>query len=257
VKRLALAALLAAVTLSACVSTSNGRTIDLVAAADSNVKLGFAALNRGDLSRAKETLERAAKQDSKNAEAQFGLGELHARLNQPKEAERFYRNAIDLAPDKLEVVNAYAAFLCTSGEVDKGIAQFEKLANNPLYNRQPAAATNAGICLRDQKRHADSVRYFEMALAKQPDWIDAVVQLADVQISLDNPAAARKAVDNFQSMRNSATVLLVGVRASVAQGDCSAAETYSRKLRADFGNSREALVMLPQVLGSCARATSL
>ena len=52
-------------------------------------------------------------------------------------------------------------------------------------------------------------------------------------------------------------VLLVGVRASVAQGDCSAAETYSRKLRADFGNSREALVMLPQVLGSCARATSL
>src|SRR5690606_3408541 len=167
-KRLGLAALLAAITLTACVSTSNGRTIDLVAAADSNVKLGFAALNRGDLSRAKETLERAAKQNSKNAEAQFGLGELHARLNQPKEAERHYRNAISLAPDKLEVVNAYAAFLCTSGEVDKGIAQFEKLANNPLYSRQPAAATNAGICLRDQKRHADSVRYFEMALAKQP-----------------------------------------------------------------------------------------
>jgi len=129
--------------------------------------------------------------------------------------------------------------------------------HNPLYGRQPAAATNAGMCLRDQKRHADAVRYFETALAKQPDWIDAVVQLADTQITLGKPESARLAVDNYQSMRNSATVLVVGVRAAVAQGNCSAAQAYARKLRNDFQNSREALVMLPQVLGNCANTTSL
>ena len=100
------------------------------------------------------------------------------------------------------------------GEVDKGVAQFERLMNNPLYGRQPAAATNAGRCLRDQKRHADSVRYFETALAKQPDWLEAVAQLADVQITLEKPAAARKAVDNYLSMRNNAAVLVIGVRHS-------------------------------------------
>ena len=79
----------------------------------------------------------------------------------------------------------------------------------------------------------------------------------DVQIALGKPEAARKAVDNYQSMRNSATVLVLGVRAAVAQGDCGAAQNYAGRLRKDFGSSREALVMLPQVLGSCGKSASL
>jgi type IV pilus assembly protein PilF len=221
------------------------------------VKLGFDALGKGDLARAKEKLERAEKQDPKNADAQFGLAELNARLDKPNEAEKHYRTAIDLQPDRLEIVNAYAVFLCSSGQVDKGIAQFERLMNNPLFGRQPAAATNAGVCLRDQKRHADSVRFFEIALAKQPDWIDAVVQLADVQITLGKPEAARKAVDNFQSMRSSPAVLVIGVRAAVAQGDCPGASGYVQKLRRDYQNSKETLSLLPQVLGSCREKISL
>jgi hypothetical protein len=58
-------------------------------------------------------------------------------------------------------------------------------------------------------------------------------------------------------MRNSATVLVLGVRSAVAQGDCGAAQTYATRLRKDFGNSREALVMLPQVLGSCGKSAAL
>lgn len=245
------AALLAAGALGACVTTDSGREVDLVSAADANVRLGFDALGKGDLARAKEKLERAEKQDPKNAEAQFGLAELNGRLDKPKDAENHYRAAMELQPDRLEIVNAYAVFLCSSGQVDKGIAQFERLMDNPLYGRQPAAATNAGVCLRDQKRHADSVRYFQTALAKQPDWLDAVVQLADVQISLGKPEEARKAVDNFQSMRSSASVLVLGVRAAVAQGDCPGASGYVQKLRRDYQNSKETLSLLPQVIGAC------
>jgi type IV pilus assembly protein PilF len=245
--------LAAAMVMAGCMSTdTGGREVNNIAAADANVKLGVAYLNQGKMEQAKERLERAVKQDPKSADAHFALAELYNRLKQTKEADGEYRAAIGLAPDKLEIVNGYAVFLCTNNEVDKGIAQFEKLMNNPLYGRQPAAATNAGMCLRDQKRHAESVRYFETALAKQPDWIEAVVQLADVQILLGKPEAARKAVDNYQSMRNSATVLVVGVRASVNEGNCSAAQTYARKLRGDFPNSRENLALLPQVLGKCA-----
>lgn len=247
-------AALAAV-LAGCV-TSDGVDIDEGSASAANLQLGIAYMNKGDLAQAKERLERAEKQDPRNSEAQFALAELYSRLQRVEDADRRYRNAMQLAPDKLEVANGYAAFLCTTGEADKGIAQFEKLMHNPLYSRQAAAATNAGMCLRDQKRHADSIRYFETALAKQPDWIDAVVQLADVQIQLGKPEAARKAVDNYQSMRNSATVLVLGVRAAVSQGDCTAAQTYASRLRRDFSSSREAQQLLPQVMGNC-KATSL
>jgi type IV pilus assembly protein PilF len=251
--RVAVPALLVALVLSACVTNDGGREVNNAAAADANVKLGVAYLNQGKMEQAKERLERAVKQDPVNADAHFGLAELYSRLNETRDADQHYRSAISLAPDKLEIVNGYAVFLCTNGEVDKGIAQFEKLMNNPLYGRQAAAATNAGMCLRSEKRHADSVRFFEAALLKQPDWIEAVVQLASVHIdNLDQPAAARKVVDNYQSMRNSATALVLGVRAAVAEGNCSAAQNYARKLRGDFPNSRENLSLLPQVIGRCA-----
>lgn len=250
------AGLCAAALLAGCVSSGgNERQVDSIAAADANMKLGVAYMNQGEMALAKEKLERAEKQNPRSAEVQFAMGELHNRLSQPREAEKYYRSAMNLAPDKLEIVNGYATFLCTNGEVDRAIAQYERLINNPLYGRQPAAATNAGMCLRDQKRHADAVRYFETALAKAPDWIDAVVQLADTQITLDNPAAARRVVDAYQSMRNSAGVLVLGVRASVAQGDCTAARVYANKVRGDFPNSREALVLLPQVMGNCGSVT--
>lgn len=256
-KRAALAAALAAAWLAGCVSDGDpGREVDLAGAATANMKLGVEYMNTGNMALAKERLERAEQQDPKAADVQFALGELYSRLQQPKDADKRYRNAISMAPDQLEFVNGYAAFLCVNGEVDAALTQFDKLIRNPLYGRQPAAATNAGLCLRDQKRHADSIRYFETAIAKQPDWIDAVVQLADVQISLGNPAAARQAVDSYQSMRNSASVLVIGVRAAEAEGNCSAAQRYATKLRADFPNSRETLVLLPQVMDKCTRVAS-
>jgi type IV pilus assembly protein PilF len=255
-KALALSTLLAAATLAGCITTG-GRDVDQNSAAATNVQLGVEYMRKGDLAMAKEKLERADKQNPNSPDGNFALAELYSRLQRKDDADRRYREAINLAPDKLEIVNGYAAFLCGSGDVDKGIAQFEKLIQNPLYGRQPAAATNAGMCLRNQKRHADSIRYFETALAKQPDWLDAVVQLADVQINLGKPEAARRAVDNYLSMRGSAAVLVIGARAAVAQGDCSGAQTYTARLRSDYPNSRETLVLLPQVLGACARSTSL
>ena len=112
--RAILAATLASLLLAACVSTSEGgRAIDPVAAADANVKLGFDAMGKGDLARAKEKFERAEKQDPKNVDARFGLAELHSRLENPKDAEKYYRAAMDLNPDRLEIVNAYAVFLCS------------------------------------------------------------------------------------------------------------------------------------------------
>jgi type IV pilus assembly protein PilF len=256
--RAIIAAAFASLLLAACVSSGGGgRAVDPVAAAEANVQLGFDALGKGNLARAKEKFERAEQQDPKNVDAKFGLAELNSRLEKPKDAENYYRAAMDLKPDRLEIVNAYAVFLCSSGQADKGIAQFERLMNNPLYGRQAAAAANAGRCLREQKRHADSIRFFETALAKQPDWLDAVVQLADVHIYLEKPDLALKVVDNYQTMRNSPTALVMGVRAAVKKGDCTVASRYVRKLRAEFANSNETLSLLPQVIGACRDKVTL
>ena len=61
-------------------------------------------------------------------------------------------------------------------------------------------------------------------------------------------ATERSAVDSFLSIgRKSAEVLLVGVRAAMAQGDRAAADIYARLLRRDFPNT-QAAGALPQLL---------
>lgn len=253
----ALAAVLAAVTLAACVSSSpGGRETNDKDAARSNVQLGMAYMQQGNLALAKEKLERAEKQDPKNSEVYWGLASLSERLNKPDDAERNYQQAMRMAPEKLEVTNAYAVFLCRNEKVDRALPLYDKVISNPLYPTPWVAATNAAVCLRSDKRHGDAVPYLQKALALRPDYVAAVVELVDVQISTGKPAEGRATADRFIGIgRKSPDVLLVAARAAVAEGNCGTSEIYARLLRRDFANSTQATA-LTQVLASCGRTAT-
>jgi type IV pilus assembly protein PilF len=235
--------------LTGCVSSSsNGRVIDQKEAARANTQLGVAYLRQGNLSQAKEKLEKAEKQDPKSYEAQYALALFSERMSLPADADRHFQSALKLAPNNAEVSNAYAVFLCRSNKIDAAQRLFEEVVRNPLYSTPWVAATNAAVCLRADKRNADAVPWLERAIAQRPDYYPAVVELGDLHITNNEPQKARITVDRFLSIgRKSPDVLLIGVRAAVAQGDRAAADVYARLLRRDFPNE-PATGTLPQLL---------
>jgi type IV pilus assembly protein PilF len=238
--------------LAACVTHTTGREVDEVEAAKDNVQLGMVYMQNGNLPLAKEKLERAARQDPKNANVFWAMAALHERMELPKEADQNYQKAINLQPANSNIANTYAVFLCRNGQVDRALPMFDKVIADKLYQTPYAAAANAGMCLRDDKRNADALRYFERAFALGPGFADAAIGLADLQIDQGNPDAARRTVDAFLGNGNkSADVLVVGVRAAVALKDCSFTQVYARLLRRDFPNASQTAA-LPQLLGSCA-----
>jgi type IV pilus assembly protein PilF len=245
-----LSALLA---LAACTSSNPNRPIDAKEAAGANVRLGTAYLQQGNLPLAKEKLEKAEKQDPRSYEVQYAMALLSEQLNQVSEAEKHYQSALKLAPNNAGVSNAYAVFLCRNEKIDQALKLFDTTMRDPLYATPWVSATNAAICLRSDKRNADAVPYLERAIALRPDYFPAVIELADLQIGAGKPDLARRAVDNFlQIGRKSADVLLVGVRAAMAQGDRSGSDLYARLLRRDFPDSAQTRA-LPQLLqGSAA-----
>jgi len=242
IARIALLAL--AVMATGCATTGDtvdGRPVDEKEAAHANMQLGMAYMQAGNLVAAKEKLDRAEQQDPRSFEVHWALASLSERLRQPGEADRHYQTALKLAPQNGEVSNTYGVFLCSSGKVAPALKLFESAMNNQLYSTPWAAATNAAICLRSDKRAGDAVPYLERALIRRPDYAPAVVELADVQLSLDKPDAARVAVDRFFAIgRKSADVQLIAVRVALKQGDRVAADTYARLLRRDFPNSPQA-----------------
>lgn len=242
-----------ALLLAACVSQEAARPVDSREAARARVQLGIAHMQQGNLALAKDNLDRAERQDPNSFELQWAKAQLAERLDQPREADRHYQAAMRLRPDSPEIVNTYAVFLCQQGEVDKALPLFERVMANRLYSTPWAVATNAAVCLRSDKRHADAVPYLQRAIAIRPDFTEAVVEMADTQLVLSNPDAARAALDSFLNIGfKSPDVLVLGVRAALAQGNRAAADNYARLLRRDFPNSAQAAV-LPQLLDASSR----
>jgi type IV pilus assembly protein PilF len=245
----ALAGLVAFTLLAGCVASGDSsRKVSNRDAAIANVQLGVAYMQQGNLSLAKEKLDRAEKQDPRNLELHSAMAELEQKLEHPSEAERHYQAALRLAPDSAEVANNYAVFLCRSGKVDQAVKLFDEAARNPLYRSPFAAYTNAAVCLRSNKRGAEAVAYLERAINLRPNFLDAVMELGDLQIEQGHPDLAGNVIDRYMSMGlASPEILVIGLRAAIARGDKPGTDNFARRLRRDFPNSAPTR-SLPQLL---------
>jgi type IV pilus assembly protein PilF len=217
-------------------------------AANINLQLGIEYLKQGNLPVAKEKLERAEKQNPRDPHVHSALALLYERLNRPHDVDEHYRTAVRLAPENPEIINNYAVYLCKNGRTDEGVKRFSEAARNPLYATPAAAYTNAGVCLRNAKRLDDAETNFRLALKSRPNFAEASYQLGELNLERGRPADARAQIDAYlAAFRATPDLLLLGVRASQAQGDRVGAEGYARRLRAEFPGSQQTR-SLPDVI---------
>lgn len=207
-------------------------------AAKTNIQLGVAYFKQGNYPVAKEKLERSLKQNPKDPDVHTALATLYDRVGEPKLADKHYKEALRLAPTNPDVSNNYAVYLCKNGRVDEGVARFSEVATN-RYNPSPEVAlTNAGVCLSGAKRADDAQKMFARAIKARPDYSEATVQLATLQLGQGNVAEARKTVDTYiGAFRPNADVLFAAVTVARAGKDKLAEEKFTRTLRLEFPDS--------------------
>jgi type IV pilus assembly protein PilF len=232
---IATAALLAM--LGACSSVPHPQSTN-DEAAGYNVQLGLGYLQKGDLSVAKEKLERAESENPRSPKVHSALGLMYERFGDMKRADDEYRTALRYGPNDPEVANNYAVFLCRSSRTEEGVKFFLQAAKNPLYRTPEAAYTNIGVCLRAAHRDDEARQYLLKALTVKPNFGEAAYQVADLEFERGHLNDARAAITQYTD-RFEATpdLLLLGVRVARAMGDRVAAEHYARALRMDFPTS--------------------
>jgi type IV pilus assembly protein PilF len=242
---LAIASVLAL--LAGCVTTGGkdsqlkkSEESDSQKASTLNKQLGTVYLRQGNLSLAKEKLERAEKQNPRDPELHSVLAVLYEKLGMSEEVDKHYRTAVRLAPKDPQVANNYAVYLCKAGRTDEGVKRFLESARNPLYRTPELAYTNAGVCLRRAKRLDEANNAFERALQIRPNLAEAQFQWADLAIERGELAKAREQVDKYlANYEATPDLLLTGVRVTRAQGDRVAEEKYTRRLRVEFPASQQ------------------
>jgi len=228
--------------LQAC--ASGGDTLSAPAssaAAAANLQLGSAYLQQGNLPVAKDKLERAAAESPRDPVIHGLLALLYERLGDDKRVDGEFRTALRLAPHDPELLNNYAVYLCGRNRVDEGVAHFEEAANNRLYRTPWAAYTNAGVCLHGARRDVEAEARFKLALQARPDYAEAAVQLAQLELDQGREVDAYQRVNGFLGANPaSPELLLLGWRAASALHDRVATAHMAWRLQTEFPDSEQA-----------------
>ena len=205
-------------------------------------------LRQGDLQAAQAKLERALADDDSLATAYTALGLVYERLGDPPGAEKNYRRAVSLAPGDPDALNGLAVFLCLQKQETKEAMQlFEKALAIPLsraFANKAMLFTNAGLCAK-RVDMARAEMYFRNALATDPGYKDALLQLADVAYSRENYLQSRAFLERFLAANPaSSAALWLGYRIELALGETNASRNYGERLKKEFPESVEARELL-------------
>lgn len=212
-----------------------------VSAAEANTSLGLAYMRQGKLQDAKEKIDKALDQNPKSPTTQQAAGFLYDRLGDDKKAKSHYEQAVKLAGDSNpEVINNYAVFLCRKGDKKLGETYFLQAANNALYRTPEAAYANAGRCARADGRPKDAEPYFRKALAIRPEFPDALVQMAELNLDAGNSFQARAFLQRYMAVAPATSESLwIGYRIEKSMGDERAAREYADRLKREFPTSEQ------------------
>ncbi|MEZ5565366.1 MAG: type IV pilus biogenesis/stability protein PilW [Gammaproteobacteria bacterium] len=231
---------------SACITTSSRPPLAPASpedAAQYNLQLGISYLRDNKLQAAREKFERALKQEPRLATAEWALGVVFERLEDPKGAEVHYRRALELDGSDPDALNAMAVFTCNyKQDPAEALKLFDRAIAVPLSRKvanRVMLYTNAGTCAK-QVDLARSEAYLRKALKEDPQFGDALLQLAQVTLDEGKPLQARGFLERYmaQSPATAATLYL-GARIEQALNDDTAARHYSDRLRNEFPESNE------------------
>jgi len=240
IRRIATTGVLTALLLAVPAMAAQDSQVDKRKAAEANAQLAIAYMSQGDMTTARDKIEKALEQDSHTATTQLAAGFVYDRLGEDKKAQAHFEEALKLSRDDPNVQNSYAAFLCLKGDPTKGEELLLQAAKNPL-NRAPAVAyANAGRCARSAGRLTDAEKYFRQALSYNANQPDVLFQMAQVEFELGDNLQARAFLERYASNAPvSAASLWLGYRIETALGSTTQANLYADRIRKDFPMSSE------------------
>lgn len=234
-----IAAILAALALGGCAADPPGKGGDLEEAARLNTQLGIDYMRKGQPDYALEKLQRAIAQDPDYAVAHSSIAFVYQTKGEFKLAERHYRTALSLDAENPAARNNFGVFLCGRGEYAEAEEYFLQAAQDKRYATPEAAYTNAGICAK-QYNAEKAQDYFRRALEANPEFADALAQMALVSFKQKDHLRTRAFLQRYEAVgKPTPEVLWLAVQNETALGDDLAVRKYQIRLRREFPDSAE------------------
>jgi type IV pilus assembly protein PilF len=229
----------ALVALSACAGSGGARS-SASDAATANMNLGAGYLRQGNTTLAIERLQRALAQDPRLVEAHSTIAVAYDQIGNLEEAETHFRRATQLAPTNGAAANSYAVFLCRQNRWTDAEPYFRRAAADLTYATPEVALTNAGVCARSAGADEDAAESFRAALARNPRYGDALLNMMELSYQGGNFLQTRAFVQRYlDSQQPTAAVLWLCFQVERELDNDEAADRCAAQLRNGFRGTDE------------------
>ena len=220
-------------------------------AAKINAKLAIHYLNSGNLSIAKEKVDKALLEAPNLALVHDVAGLVSVALNKYDNAERYFNKALDLEPNNGNSLNNYAIFLLFNREnPNKALKLLKKALNDPFYKTKEIIYTNIAAALlisaqqspktlnnKDYELIAD---YVSDALFANQNYLSARIKLIEAQIFFRKFALARQSVLALhKTITPTSYSMYLGLKIAVLSNNKVEQDNYQRTLLSQFPKSAE------------------
>jgi type IV pilus assembly protein PilF len=150
----------------ACANVPSGKQRE---ASDIHYQLGAEALAQNRRADALRDFEEALKADPRNANAWLGRGITHQFFGKNTEAERDYRQALEIAPSPA-AHNALGQLLAATGRLEPAVQEFDQALLDMTYREGYVARCNRGQALHQLGRKDEGLADLRACMAAAPRW---------------------------------------------------------------------------------------
>lgn len=151
--------------------------------AETRFNTGVEHLRAGRVELAIDEFQRAIKDDPKNPYFRKGLGLAYAQQRKYKDAVEAFQKALELNPYYVDVRNDLGTALLLSGQREEGRQEFLKAFGDPTNPTPELAARNLGQAYLEEKNYTQALSWFQSSLAKNNEYPDAYLGLADTLVA--------------------------------------------------------------------------
>lgn len=242
--------------LSGCVSSettvtknntgAGGKTkFDPKAAAEIRVKLAVGHLEKDNMQKAKENLEKALEYQPKSADIYRVFAYYYQRVNENEQAEELFKKSLSLDRENSKTYSVYGVFLCEQGRYEEADEAFLSAIKQTKFTGVANTYQNAGKCAEKSGSIEKAIKYYKFALSHNPKKTKLYVTIAKLNTDLKKYKDARLNLFSFQKNDEvSAESLWQWIRVSYKTQKSASFNRYAQKLLADFPDSEQALQYL-------------
>jgi tetratricopeptide (TPR) repeat protein len=174
-------------------------TLQLGAFQRNDFTYGVAFFQRGYLDAAAESFKQVITSEPSNAEANYNLGTLYLRRNDPASARLYLEKAVQLKPQHTEAWNNLGMLDAQEGRTGEAIQDFKQcLAARPDY---VVGLLNLGNLYRHEKKFPEAEELLKRALQLEPENAEANYGLGMLYAQESQAANAEQSFDRAIKLR--------------------------------------------------------